>query len=712
MYKLALFYIVVGTITVVLATAFPSCKPCDCYDDNGTLISKCIHLGLTKVPMTIPNNTNHLIMKKNNLSHICNNSFERFYDLRLLDLSYCIIKRIDENGFAGLWNLDILILNHNQDLGFRGLGKAIFGLRNTSLRIIKANSIVRHYAVCVCIDTLMAGYFKETRIEEIHVNDNRIEFAEPHALSLLPSTLKTIIAKNNRFTIGPYLSEVSNLSNLEVLDFSGHMLEENLTIPIPNSNYSFLKDNFQVPIVDYTKQPEIVYSKDLEPPLVFPPNLKILRIQYYDLAYQVTKIALGPNSLKNVDLRGNVLSRWIGPISGVENITDLNLSQNFCLKIYPEFFDNFTSLQTLEMSLNNLQLSLAMDGNGSIFKSLSSLVNISLAENKLRYLPENVFIGLKKCQFLNLSHNLLDHRVFISLQLMNNLQYVNFSHNHIDWFHSTFRKQLEMAGQRSGNLTVDLTDNPLMCDCDNYYFLQWLVSTPYVQFYNIDQYECYFTNGTRTYLSQSEQIFAQLSKTCHSITGQIITVCCCILGILSLVLGAFVYRFRWKLRYLYYFRNSKTIRHQTDDDFEYDAFISYSDDASLFVDQTMKSKVEQEAGLKLCLHNRDFLPSLTIAEGIVTAVKSSRKTVLVMSPDFIKSYWCLYEMNMADMESQHTGRDVLLILLYKHIEYDKIPSTVMYQIKSHTYIEYPDENNDSDAMVTFWEKFSKAIKSP
>ncbi|KAK6171553.1 hypothetical protein SNE40_019717 [Patella caerulea] len=710
MYRLMLLYIVVGITTVVMVTAFPSCYPCQCYDDNGTLISNCTDLGLTEVPK-IPNNTNHLIMKKNNLSRIYNNSFERFYDLRLLDLSYCEIKSIDGNGFAGLWNLDILILSHNRDLGFRGLGKAIFGLRNTSLRVIKANKIVRRYAVCVCIDTLMAGYFNETRIEEIHVNDNRIEFAEPHALSLLPSTLKTIIAKNNRFTIGPYLSEVSNLSNLEVLDFSGHMLEENLTIPIPDIDYSFLKEHFQLPIVQYTKQPEIVYSNDLPPPLVFPPNLKILRIRYYDLAYQITKLALGPNALENVDLRGNILSRWIGPISGVENITDLNLSQNFGRTIYPDFFDNFTSLQTLDMSLNNLQPSLARDVNGSIFKSLSRLRNISLAQNNLRYLPENVFIGLNNCQFLNLSHNLLDHKVFITLQHMNNLQYVNFTRNHIDWFHITFRKQLEIAGERSGNLTVDLTDNFLLCDCDNLNFLEWLLFTPYVQFHNIDQYECYFTNGTSTYLNESEQIFAGLSKTCHSITGQIITGCCCILGILSLIVGAFVYRFRWKLRYLYYFRNSNNIRHLGDDDFEYDAFISYSDDARLFVDQTMKLRIEEEAGLKLCLHNRDFLPSLPIAEGIVTAVKMSRKTVLVMSPDFVKSYWCMYEMNMADMESQHTGRDVLLILLYKHIKYDQIPSTVMYQIKSHTYIEYPNTDDDSEEMVTFWEKFSKAIKS-
>ncbi|XP_050390289.2 toll-like receptor 4 [Patella vulgata] len=182
--------------------------------------------------------------------------------------------------------------------------------------------------------------------------------------------------------------------------------------------------------------------------------------------------------------------------------------------------------------------------------------------------------------------------------------------------------------------------------------------------------------------------------------------------ILSFLTGSVLYRFRWKLRYLYYSaRRSNKIHHGNDVVYEYDAFISYSDDARLFVDHTMRLEVEENAGLKLCLHNRDFLPSLPIAEGIIIAVKSSRKTILVMSPDFIISYWCLYEMNMADMESQHTGRDVLLILFYKHIKYDKIPSTVMYQIKSHTYIEYPDEDSDSDAMVTFWDNFSRAITS-
>ncbi|KAK6171554.1 hypothetical protein SNE40_019718 [Patella caerulea] len=674
------------------------CGPCDCREENGTFIANCSSRGLINISPDIPDWTNHLIMFNNSLNNITD-SFTRFYNLTYLNIASCNIVSIGNKALVNLKLLDTLDISENTELGFYSLGIAMNGL--TSLTVLKANSIVHPYAVCVCISKEMLQHLNKTRLKEIHVNDNRIEIFQPGALQYLPQSIKKVSAKNNRFTIGEYLADVAHLINLEELDLSGNLQEPNIYSTIPSMDWVLIQE-----ACDTTTNSDKGHLR-------FPPNLKILNMRFSALAYYVTKIDLGTNSIQNVSLRGNILSKWEGPVLNVENIRHLDLSQNLCFWINSDFFSNFSSLETLDIAQNNLELVIARDTNGAVFETLNKLKYLNIQETYLIYLPEKIFKGLKNCQILDLSRNLIrSEYLFISLQHMNQLKFINFTFNHIQWFSFDFMNELEKVGKKSGSLTIDLRENPLFCNCKNLNFLRWLNSTPYVQFQYFEQYLCIFTDGTTMYFNQSKLIFTKLSQQCDTVIGQIISCLFATILFLSFVFLAIYYKFRWKLRYLYYAAKSSRRLNYLHDVFEFDAFISYSEDARLFVDQTMRLKVEEEAGLKLCLHNRDFLPSLPIAEGIVTAVKTSRKTVLVMSPDFVKSYWCMYEMNMADMESQHTGRDVLLILLYKHIKYDQIPSTVMYQIKSHTYIEYPNTDDDSEEMVTFWDNFVRAIQCP
>ena len=54
---------------------------------------------------------------------------------------------------------------------------------------------------------------------------------------------------------------------------------------------------------------------------------------------------------------------------------------------------------------------------------------------------------------------------------------------------------------------------------------------------------------------------------------------------------------------------------------------------------------------KFCIHERDFLPGNTIEDNIVNAIENSRKTILVLSGNFLTSGWCEFELQMARMES-------------------------------------------------------------
>ncbi|XP_050390288.1 leucine-rich repeat-containing protein 15-like, partial [Patella vulgata] len=123
--------------------------------------------------------------------------------------------------------------------------------------------------------------------------------------------------------------------------------------------------------------------------------------------FEIGPYMLDVNSLQEVNLKGNVLSKWNGPVEGVESITKLDLSNNYCHHINTDFFKHLRSLKKLDMSYNNLQWVLYNDKNGSIFRPLNNLTHLNLIKNNLIWLPSKIFTGLSSLQHLNLSRNII-----------------------------------------------------------------------------------------------------------------------------------------------------------------------------------------------------------------------------------------------------------------------------------------------------------------
>ena len=80
----------------------------------------------------------------------------------------------------------------------------------------------------------------------------------------------------------------------------------------------------------------------------------------------------------------------------------------------------------------------------------------------------------------------------------------------------------------------------------------------------------------------------------------------------------------------------------------------------------MVRKLEDEHGLRLCFHERDFIPGRPIAENIIQAIMNSRRTLILLSKNFLKSKWCRYEFNMARIEGIYSreGENVLFVVMF------------------------------------------------
>jgi hypothetical protein len=120
------------------------------------------------------------------------------------------------------------------------------------------------------------------------------------------------------------------------------------------------------------------------------------------------------------------------------------------------------------------------------------------------------------------------------------------------------------------------------------------------------------------------------------------------------------------------------------DDFQYDAFISYSHQDSAWVSNVLLPRLEGER-LRVCIDTRDFevgVPSLVNMEN---AVEHSRKTLLVLTPNWLASEWTAFESLLVQTDDP-IGRGRRILPLMVEPCQDQLPK----RLKIFTYLDLTD----------------------
>src|SRR5258705_7302975 len=82
------------------------------------------------------------------------------------------------------------------------------------------------------------------------------------------------------------------------------------------------------------------------------------------------------------------------------------------------------------------------------------------------------------------------------------------------------------------------------------------------------------------------------------------------------------------------------------DSYEYDVFISYSSSDKEWVRGELLKRIE-DAGLRAFIDFRDFTRGADGIKEMERAVRICRKTLLILTPDYVKSDWCELENRMS-----------------------------------------------------------------
>ncbi|XP_056002206.1 toll-like receptor 4 [Ostrea edulis] len=741
-------------IAVVMGTEYncPSTQQCTCTSRGKKVYVDCSNRGLqtsptfpddviainfarnkfSEMPQNLPRTLMYLDMSHNNLQHLNQSSLSRYGQLKHFSVSQNKLSEVHIGTFKRNSKIEHLDVSKNDVLTIDVIYNISIDLKNSKIETLNFEKLHCTYGVSHIVTVDHVVNLKQTNLLELNLASNRINSLELGVLTSLPRSLRILNLSDNVLSFGLYIMEFAVLHNLEILNISyqssfhqvgmdGDFFKKcndarkppifrldahvsgtkhnNQTIPL--SELSLGKDNVGGWIKNYT--------------IYLPENLRYL--YYHDNLYKMSlpKFPLGKkNKLTHIFGQRNILYELIGPITGVDHVQYIDLSGNFCRYIEKSFLKSFKTLRNLNLSNNALGQVFEKDTNGELFSEQYQLTSLDLSSNRIVRLPAKIFQNNYNIIYMNLSYNSMTE-FHVQINHMKNLSLVDLSYNQLSSLKSSTRDALDTVS-RGRVVNVNLIGNNLKCSCENLDFLKWMQDSETLKFVFFGNYTCAFGNSSNFPMSDIDILLQSLEKKCSSYTLVIVVMTSLIIISTTLLLSRIIYRYRWKLRYMYYVAREKYQGRVNIDDancpgsYRYHAFISYADLDRTFVIRLAKI-LEKEYNLRLCIHHRDFIPGTGIAENITNAIHNSRQTVCIMTSHFLTSYWCMFELNMARMEAIYSrnGENVLFLIALQSRVMRDLPLHLMDLVESKSYLEYPEGETEEET-AAFRAKLGETLK--
>ncbi|CAC5395041.1 unnamed protein product [Mytilus coruscus] len=510
-------------------------------------------------------NLKHLKLNNNNLTgEMPNKTFEYMTCLADLDLSFNKLERINLQTFVGLQNLQNLQLNDNKlnyyIINFpKGSFKPLESL--TRLSIHKNNFLSWEYSTVFPDRTISDLTMLE--ILELDVSsglDHKpilgkgfSSLKNLHLLNVSSCTVFTL--ENDTFMYTPNLTDVYiNYCSLRVYSkghevFSKLMNLKVLQLNASNQPHPWIEENILFALISgLSETPIEILKMSYLLNLINSPSLSII----------INKISILLNKapIKELDFTKNEnvhVSQMDIPVQVPSSIRILDLSAN-SLKVIKLNVKQVIFLNLEDNSLGNYL------ANNSLMMEESSLEYISLSNNSIYKLHTTIFIGQKFLRVIDLRLNFLKDINFDMNSLVD-LENLNLKNNKIKYLSDQSIKKLDKVFKNNGNAKIDLSNNPLRCNCFTLPFLNWM-RNEHKHFNNFMNYRCEYENGSFSLPNSFEDVILHLQRDCTNHSYLIISVSFVVLAFIAVLSAAIIYRHRWKLRYLFYTAKLKYTSHR------------------------------------------------------------------------------------------------------------------------------------------------------
>ncbi|XP_048737272.2 toll-like receptor 4 [Ostrea edulis] len=653
---------------------------------------------LSKFPSHLPKTLKYLNVSANSLDRLTRHDIREYPHLIELRMSKCKLKVLESHSLNGS-QLRYLDVSGNRELTLSVLKNISCDLSESFIETLILDELQCPIGPSIVLTADHVKCLRNTSLKTLSLASNRIVYLNVHVIPTLPESLTVLNFSDNKLTLELYAFQLRQLKSMKVLDFSYQS-----RIPELNSEYLACRFGEKDCITGETEQeqrepePKVYDFDPYNYTFYLPQSLETVYVHNCDLKFKMSHhiYKIGKH-LSHVTLQNNVLYEWSTPLYGIEPVRHLDMSNNFCTTVQENFFVDGKNLIFLDLSKNILGDSFAKDIHGNIFRSLRSLNILNISRNKITILPRKMFQTTVNLRELRLSHNQIT-KFEVMIQHMKYLSLLDISHNQIETLPTDIQEAIDgIAGTHP--IKVNLYGNPLSCRCEHFDFIMWLHKHNDIVFLNFENYTCVFQNEKHALNSTT---LLKFHKQCAEYSLLTVILFAVILIFTISVICKIIYRFRWRLRYLYYITVKQSNADTADPKpYRYDAFISYAAENEIFAIDVIND-LERNSNLRVCFHSRDFIPGTAIADNISNAIQNSRRTVCIVTSHFLQSYWCMFEFNMARMVSFYSraGENVLSLVLLEKYPTHKMPLDLAEVILSNSYLEYPGNFLDRQSFTS------------
>uniref|UniRef100_A0A336LR06 CSON013483 protein n=1 Tax=Culicoides sonorensis TaxID=179676 RepID=A0A336LR06_CULSO len=271
--------------------------------------------------------------------------------------------------------------------------------------------------------------------------------------------------------------------------------------------------------------------------------------------------------------------------------------------------------------------------------------------------------------------------------IMRNLKLLNVTGNKIRKMHLKVLEKLKMT-------KIGLSRNPIECSCEEYK--------------NMKEFSMIFSDYNE--ITCDDGIPISIDRTiCVDIETLSLYVCLTILMVILIIILIIV-NYSMEIRVLIHTRLKCFTKNKNySNKMKYNAFISFVQEDEELVKQIINhlecqsDQIKDERNIRFCIHLRDWQIGKRIDRQIAESIENSEKTIVILSKNFINSFWGHEEFKLAYCKAMEGYEGHLIMIIHGDLKEisNKLKPEMRSYVKTHTYLKWDDK--------WFWDKLKYAL---